>query len=420
MKKYIFAAFFAFCGICFAQSIEDELRLLGWDDFILDDSRVQAAADTTQSEEADETDENGEDSTEQDGEDGETDSSAAIQTAETAQTGETASVSSETRGGGSGGMRQPMSAAFSAASVPSGPRGGGGPTGPVISVFDTAGVAGERSIDFSRNLSEYRSPQRALFLSLLVPGLGQIYNKNYWKSGLYAAIEIGMITGAVYFNRDAKRIRRDAEKFAKDNFDENQLRAFYENLTAKTMDMYLNDTVVNDLIFGVFRNTAETSAIDQFFAELNNDFYGRSYGVGSRRFSAQGWSDMDANYFFSTDFNKIFVPDDSITQENIFARGSSVFGVSGKQNFFLSQMDESRRAGRRSSVFVVGIFVNHIASATDAFISTIIHNRRLLREESGEKITKAEEILSRISIESDMYFDNNSDLTSKLGLVWRF
>jgi len=83
-------------------------------------------------------------------------------------------------------------------------------------------------------------------------------------------------------------------------------------------------------------------------------------------------------------------------------------------------MDESGKQGRRSSVFVVGIFVNHIASAMDAFLSTVIHNRKLLRDEKGEPPTKAEEILSRITIDGDMYFDKTGDLTSKLGLIWRF
>ena len=51
-----------------------------------------------------------------------------------------------------------------------------------------------------------KSPVKAALFSGLVPGAGQYYAKSYWKSAIFAAIEIGAITAYVHYNNsgDAK------------------------------------------------------------------------------------------------------------------------------------------------------------------------------------------------------------------------
>jgi len=406
MKLYVFLViFFIFAGISFAETskneLREELRSFGWDDFILRDDNAQTPQDSEETqdyaEESDEADE-------------------SKKLAEGEEDEETVVV------GASRGGRAPMSGGFIAGG--GGPRGGGGPSGPRTSVFETAEVGTERSIDFSRNAAEHRSPQRAMFLSLLVPGLGQAYNRDFWRTGLYLTIEGAMIGGAIYFNRDSRRIMRDAERFADANFDQEKLRLFYANIITDAQRQFPENSIddINEIIFGVFANNDKGTAIENFFADFERDFYGRSYGVGSRRFSVQGWADASWN---TANSNELFAGGHIDSAYNrILSRGDAVFGLSALQNEYISQLDRSRLQSRRSSVFVVGIVANHIASATDAFISAIIHNRRLLREESSEPASKraerAEEILSRISLESNMYFDGQSDLTTRMGLVWRF
>jgi len=53
---------------------------------------------------------------------------------------------------------------------------------------------------------EKKSPLKAALFSGLIPGAGQYYAKSYWKSALFAAIEIGAITAYVHYNNsgDAK------------------------------------------------------------------------------------------------------------------------------------------------------------------------------------------------------------------------
>ena len=424
MAKCLLSVIFIFAGLVFAQelSIEEELRLLGGDMFFIVDTEPREeqenVVDTTTalSDLSDEqTDEQGEVVGSRPGEGG------------------TPPVF-ETRGG-------PRGPGFS----PAMQMGRGGPGGPVgdtdtsavvapTSIFDAAVVASDRSIDFARNLAEYRQPQRALLYSLLLPGLGQIYNRDFARAGGYIAAEIGFISGAVYFRKTARTMQDDAYKFARNpnHFDTNKIANFYtllaefiettEPITIGTPPDTLRLTI-GDRIFGQSQLSSQNTVlgvVQGYMELLREDFYGNGFGIGGN-FGVQGWTDATAygGFLLSGD-----TPPNIVSlQGGLVIRwtGGSNFGVSALQKNFLKQMDDSRKQHNRSQVFIVGIFVNHLASATDAFISAIVHNRRLLREEAGESPTRASDIISRISVESDMYLDNVSgDLTSRLGFVWRF
>ena len=62
-------------------------------------------------------------------------------------------------------------------------------------------------------------PGKPLLLSLVVPGLGQVYNKEpIWKPGIFIATEIVSITSIMYANKKADEIRMDYQKFADENW----------------------------------------------------------------------------------------------------------------------------------------------------------------------------------------------------------
>jgi len=414
-----FFAVFIFLGYCCAaaQSFEEELKLFGAEDFLLfENATASKSAETVVQVK---------------------DSVIKTDSVQNVETHENPEHKTERTAGARRGNMQASSITGATPILPAGGAGQGRPedtsiVNVKISIFDTAPVSRETSIDFSKSLSQYRNPQKALFYSLLLPGLGQAYNKKYWRTGLYAAVEIGMIAGAVYFRRDAKKIRIDAEKFADDHFEKKRLEKFYSELTkyGKTiphLDENGEEENVGELIFGynsgfLDDDTTGVFGYEKYLQEFDLDFYGDRYGVGSA-FGVQGWDDATPDY--GVDKYKNFYPDTCKrdTKVHIDMRiiidGKSVFGVSKHQNEYNSMVDYSIKQVQRSSVFVVGIFVNHIASAADAFVSAIINNRKLLKEEDG-KSAKVEDVLSRVSIDSGMYLDYDNNLTSKLGLVWRF
>ncbi len=62
-------------------------------------------------------------------------------------------------------------------------------------------------------------PGKPLLLSLLVPGLGQLYNKEpIWKPGVFLATEIVSLTSIIHSNKKAEQIRIEYQKFADDNW----------------------------------------------------------------------------------------------------------------------------------------------------------------------------------------------------------
>ncbi|MEA3296815.1 MAG: DUF5683 domain-containing protein, partial [candidate division Zixibacteria bacterium] len=52
-----------------------------------------------------------------------------------------------------------------------------------------------------------QNPTAALFKSLLVPGLGQIGNRSYFKAVLFAGLEVWMVSAAIHYGRQASDFR---------------------------------------------------------------------------------------------------------------------------------------------------------------------------------------------------------------------
>ena len=73
---------------------------------------------------------------------------------------------------------------------------------------------------FKDEISEKKSPGLAFGLSLVIPGTGQYYNESYWRSALYAGIEIFSWTMVAVYN--SKGADEDAvfRQFADEHWDE--------------------------------------------------------------------------------------------------------------------------------------------------------------------------------------------------------
>jgi len=88
---------------------------------------------------------------------------------------------------------------------------------------------------------DYPNPKKALYLSLLLPGSGQIYNKQYWKAPLVYGAYTGAILNIRKNRKDYKRHRDNRIALLDDDpltindsgLDEQSLRSFRDNaLTA--------------------------------------------------------------------------------------------------------------------------------------------------------------------------------------------
>jgi hypothetical protein len=91
---------------------------------------------------------------------------------------------------------------------------------------DTTKITGVKDTLILRKDTVHHSPKRAAIYSAILPGLGQIYNKKYWKVPVIYCAAGGLAYATIYFQRTyieyrtAYRIRMDGDSQTIDQFAE--------------------------------------------------------------------------------------------------------------------------------------------------------------------------------------------------------
>lgn len=279
-----------------------------------------------------------------------------------------------------------------------------------------------RSIDFAKNLKDYRSPKKAMFMSLLLPGLGQAYTKKYWKTALFGAIEASLIGFSIKHAVDGRDKKRDAQRFADQHFNVDTFFTFYEDF-----EQIISPESIDVDIYMIFDTLSKykkkftPEKLDDFESSERQDF---DDAVGNDAF-VQGWDDCEPSFNAtgfdisdSTDKYYFRTPNttDSIWVLNMYEIGSNtlinynVFGYSKNQTKYREMISLSDHYYKVSTILIFFIVANHVASAVDAFISARAFNDKLLHKES---------LWQRITIDHHVAFAPN-DFRSQLGIRVRF
>jgi hypothetical protein len=289
-----------------------------------------------------------------------------------------------------------------------------------------ATVESIRSIDFAKNLKDYRSPKVAMFLSLLVPGLGQAYVKKYYKTGIFVALEATAIGFSVAFNSKGKKQETNARSFADANYDFEKMKNYYDGLygfirglsegennadsaaSAQINDIYYMDTNLNS-----FKEASKTKSQD-FYRTIESNSY------------VHGWNDCQPPLTFITD----------VTRDSVYAGGykysrsdsvkykviridsatgkvvdsSLVFGYSSKQIQFTNMMSKSNSYYKTAQQILFTLVINHVLSAVDALLSAKAYNDELIGKES---------VWRHIGVEQQMV-DVGSNTVPGCALTFRF
>jgi len=58
-----------------------------------------------------------------------------------------------------------------------------------------------RAVEYNFQTNERKSPFLGGIMSLVVPGTGEIYAGEYWKAGIFLAIEAAAITTAIIYDK---------------------------------------------------------------------------------------------------------------------------------------------------------------------------------------------------------------------------
>ena len=296
-----------------------------------------------------------------------------------------------------------------------------------------------RSINFSRNLNEYRSPKKAMFMSLLIPGLGQAYSKKYWKTALFGAIEIGLIGLSVKLIYEGNQEKNKAQKFADQNYNVKKFLEFYDNYSSYITALATKDSTDTMDLISVFHDSSanlnkkySASNLSNYDSNERKDF---DKNIQLNEF-VQGWEDCEPDfdrdtgfilensnykfaykYYFTSNSNdddkndtiwllKRFNLGDTINALDV----SGIYGYSHNQNLYNEMIRSSTGFYNVSKYMIFILLTNHVVSAIDAFISARAYNDKLLKKQS---------IWQNINFDHKIAFTNYG-IQSRIGLRVRF
>jgi hypothetical protein len=245
-----------------------------------------------------------------------------------------------------------------------------------------ATIESVHSINFARNLKEYRSPKLAMLMSLILPGAGQVYAKSNLWAAAFGVIEVGLISTGVALSAKSTTVRNNAHAFANQHYDTNTYKQYTTYLKNYLHSIHDSTSYSSSIFF----DGEDTSFLSE--ARNKSDLYYNN--INSRTLPyIRGWDDVQPNFtnngyqIQGSDTTRFGIVTD--TSYLLFLKPDStnrMYGISANQVHYNSMLDESRKWANYSRNTFLSLLINHLASAIMAGIAAKRHNDELLGRES--------------------------------------
>ncbi len=222
-----------------------------------------------------------------------------------------------------------------------------------------------------------RSPLLAGGMSLILPGAGQFYNKDYWKTAIFAVIEIAAISTAIIYDGKGD----DQTEFYKDfaNSTDGWNVNDYAEWTQKNAQRINPGIEENDPVLNIFDNNGDViwsklntleTAIGSWYSHQLAPFDDQQYYemIGKYQQFNPGWSD-----YSDTDYP----PDGYTYPDPVTSTFSWYADERGKANDYYNV----------ASTAVVIVVANHVLSAIEAALAANSYNRSLKANVSLQRTT---------------------------------
>jgi hypothetical protein len=262
-----------------------------------------------------------------------------------------------------------------------------------------ARVESVHSINFAKNLKDYRSPKVAMFLSLIVPGLGQAYTKHYVRTGIFVALEATAIGLSVFYNGKGKKQYNDGKAFADRNFSFDKFTTYYQDLFnfIKSAQNGGSDSVAQDKLNAIYFDSLHAFTAAYNSKSPTPEFYRDLEGTSNP--FVQGWNDCEPSFPQIKDFTGNYIQGKNFKYQPytdadsllyLVTRfdnsgnklDSGIFGYSPDQVTYSNMMSKSNDYYKTANTILAIMIINHIASAVDALIGAMAYNNELLGRES--------------------------------------
>ena len=260
----------------------------------------------------------------------------------------------------------------------------------------------------------YKSPRRALFMSLVLPGSGQLYvggkQSRYIRGVFYLAEEAVLIYGLYYHSiyRYDKQVKK-YQNFADEHFSiaryEKGMNEIYDpiyysdfkRLYGQERESYCK---AFDRDARVIETCVSNFGKNPSYPNDDTPLYNKSayYGAITNENFVLGWEDVNAE-----DASRI----NSILEK----KGDYIpLGSSSYYGEYLSMRKRANKLADRQALFLGAIILNHIVSAVDAVLSARAHNNSLYEN----KIS----FLDKIRLNSNFSIGENFKAEAGLGWAW--
>lgn len=222
---------------------------------------------------------------------------------------------------------------------------------------------------YNFNVKDRKSPLLGGLMSIVVPGAGEIYAEEYWKAGIFLAVEAAVITVAVIYDKKGDDKTAEFESFANQNWD----IARYAEWTLKNLQVLNPSLSAAD--FNVINSDGSVN-----FSELNRleKAIGNGYSHSLAPFGDQQYYEMIGKYpQFSHGWNDSN-PND--TDYHILSPNFKSYSI---------MRGDANDLYNVASTAVIGIYVNHFLSALDAAWSVATYNREIAMKMRVEQLNLA-------------------------------
>jgi len=240
-----------------------------------------------------------------------------------------------------------------------------------------------RTVEYNFQTNERKSPFLGGIMSLVVPGAGEIYAGEYWKAGIFLAIEAAAITTAIIYDKKGDDKTSEFENFANQNWSiERYAKWTLDNLS--NLNPSLDRNNYNNVITDGIVNWQELNRLEKDI--------GNGYSHSLAPFADQQYYEMIGKYpQFSHGWNDSNPTDTDYHILSPFFKSYSI--MRGDANDLYNV----------ASTAVIGIYVNHFLSALDAAWSVANYNSELAMKMRVEQM----DLTGRIELVPTINFSLN-------------